>query len=92
MKGELKMRIFHKDKHTEYEMETIPDGCYNPYNINGIEKRGSLLVKMTITIYDNRDFLPIRQSHKTTRLYFDTQGNIYKNERDNKAWFNYKNK
>lgn len=86
------MRIFHKDNHTEYDMVTIPDGCYNPYNINGNEKRGSLLVKMTITIYDNLDFEPIRQSHKTTRLYFDNEGNIYKRERDAKVWFNYKNK
>jgi hypothetical protein len=86
------MRIFHKENHTEYDMVSIPDGCYNPYSINGIEKRGSLLVKMTITIFDNHDFEPIRQSYRNTKLYFDNSGNIYKRERDNKAWFNYKQK
>ena len=50
-------------------------------------ERGSSLVEYDVTTYkDNQPM--IKKFNKKRRVYFDLEGNVYKDKQSNKVWFN----
>ena len=67
----------------EFEVRFIRESGYPPTK----NERGSSLVEYDVTIYkDNQPMM--KKKKKKKRVYFDHEGNIYKNKQSNKVWFN----
>lgn len=67
----------------EFEVRFISESGY-PSTKN---ERGSSLVEYDVTIYkDNQPM--IKKFNKKRRVYFDLEGNVYKDKQSNKVWFN----
>lgn len=67
----------------EFEVRFIRESGYSPNK----SERGSSLVEYDVTIYkDNQPIL--KKFNQKKRVYFDLEGNVYKNKQSNKVWFN----
>lgn len=67
----------------EFEVRFIPESGYPPIG----KERGSSLVEYDVTIYkDNQPM--IKRFDQKKRVYFDLEGNVYKDKHSNKVWFN----
>ena len=67
----------------EFEVHFISESDYPPTK----NKRGSSLVEYDVTTYkDNQPM--IKKFNKKRRVYFDLEGNVYKDKQSNKVWFN----
>ena len=67
----------------EFEVRFIPESGY-PLTKN---ERGSSLVEYDTTIYQDNQPM-IKKLNQKRRVYFDLEGNVYKNKKSNKVWFN----
>lgn len=72
---------------TEYDITPIPESGFQPYEENGVMQRGSFLAKVTRTVFDNKDQV-VFQKYGISRLFFDSQNNIYRSRFAKKPWFN----
>lgn len=72
---------------TEYDITPIPESVFQPYEENGVMQRGSFLAKVTRTVFDNKDQV-VFQTYGISRLFFDSQNNIYRYKFAKKPWFN----
>ena len=72
---------------TEYDITPIPESGYQPYEENGVTQRGSFLAKIVRTVFDLND-QPVFQKQGMSRLFFDSQNNIYRSKFAKKPWFN----
>ena len=67
----------------EFGVRFISESGYPPTK----NERGSSLVKYDVTIYkDNQPM--IKKFNQKRRVYFDLEGNVYKDKQSNKVWFN----
>ena len=67
----------------EFEVRFISESGYPPTK----NEHDSSLVKYDVTIYkDNQPM--IKKLNQKRRVYFDLEGNVYKNKKSNKVWFN----
>ena len=67
----------------EFKVRFISESGYPPTK----NERGSSLVKYDVTIYkDNQPM--IKKFNRKRRVYFDLEGNVYKDKQSNKTWFN----
>ena len=67
----------------EFEVCFIFESGYPPTK----NERGSSLVEYNVTTYkDNQPM--IKKFNKKRRVYFDLEGNVYKDKQSNKVWFN----
>lgn len=67
----------------EFEVRFISESGY-PTTKN---ERGSSLVKYDVTTYkDNQPM--IKKFNQKRCVYFDLEGNVYKDKQSNKVWFN----
>ena len=70
-------------KNKEFEARFISESGY-PLTKN---ERGSSLVEYDVTTYkDNHPM--IKKLNQKRRVYFDLEGNVYKDKQSNKVWFN----
>lgn len=67
----------------EFEVRFISESGYPPAE----DERGSSLVEYDVTTYMNNQPMMKKFSQKK-RVYFDLKGNVYKDKRSNKVWFN----
>ena len=67
----------------EFEVRFIFESGYPPTK----NEHDSSLVEYNVTIYkDNQPM--IKKFNKKKRVYFDLEGNVYKDKQSNKVWFN----
>lgn len=67
----------------EFEVSFISESGYPPTK----NERGSSLVKYDVTTYkDNQPI--IKKFNQKRRVYFNLEGNVYKDKQSNKVWFN----
>ena len=67
----------------EFEVRFISESGY-PLTKN---ERGSSLVEYDVTTYkDNQPM--IKKFNQKRHVYFDLEGNVYKDKQSNKVWFN----
>ena len=67
----------------EFEVRFIPESVYYPTK----NERGSSLVEYDVTTYkDNHTMM--KKFNQKKRVYFDLEGNVYKDKHSNKVWFN----
>ena len=67
----------------EFEVRFISESGYLPIK----NERGSSLVEYDVTTYkDNQPM--IKKFNQKRRVYFDLEGNVYKDKQSNKVWFN----
>lgn len=67
----------------EFEVRFIRESGYPPTK----NERGSSLVEYDVTTYkDNQPM--IKKFNQKRRVYFDLEGNVYKDKHSNKVWFN----
>lgn len=67
----------------EFEVCFISESGYPPAK----NERGSSLVEYDVTTYkDNQPM--IKKFNKKRHVYFDLEGNVYKDKQSNKVWFN----
>lgn len=67
----------------EFEVRFIPESGYPPTK----NERGSSLVEYDVTTYkDNQPMM--KKFNQKKRVYFDLEGNVYKDKHSNKVWFN----
>ena len=67
----------------EFEVRFIRESGYPPTK----NERGSSLVEYDVTTYkDNQPM--IKKFNQKRRVYFDLEGNVYKDKQSNKVWFN----
>ena len=67
----------------EFEVRFISESGYPPTK----NERGSSLVECDVTTYkDNQPM--IKKFNQKRRVYFDLEGNVYKDKQSNKVWFN----
>nr|DAU95261.1 MAG TPA: hypothetical protein [Caudoviricetes sp.] len=68
----------------EFEIRFIHESGY-PSTKN---ERGSSLVEYDVTTYkDNQPMM--KKFNQKKRVYFDLEGNVYKDKQSNKVWFNF---
>ena len=67
----------------EFEVRFISESGY-PSTKN---ERGSSLVEYDVTIYKDNQTM-IKKFNQKRRVYFDLEGNVYKDKQSNKVWFN----
>ena len=67
----------------EFEVLFISESGYSPTK----NERGSSLVEYDVTTYKNNQPM-IKKFNKKSRVYFDLEGNVYKDKQSNKVWFN----
>lgn len=67
----------------EFEVRFISESGYSSTK----NERGSSLVEYDVITYkDNQPM--IKKFNKKRRVYFDLEGNVYKDKQSNKVWFN----
>ena len=67
----------------EFDVRFIPESGYSPTK----NERGSSLVEYDVTTYkDNQPMM--KKFNQKKRVYFDLEGNVYKDKHSNKVWFN----
>lgn len=67
----------------EFEVRFIRESGYSQTK----NERGSSLVEYDVTTYkDNQPM--IKKFNQKKRVYFDLEGNVYKDKQSNKVWFN----
>lgn len=71
----------------EYDIIPIPESGFQPYEENGVMQRGSFLAKVIRTVFDLNDQV-VFQKYGMSRLFFDSQNNIYRSKFAKKSWFN----
>ena len=70
-------------KNKEFEIHFIPESGYPPTK----NKYSSSLVEYDVTTY--KDSQPMmKKFNQKKRVYFDLEGNVYKDKQSNKVWFN----
>ena len=67
----------------EFEVRFISESGY-PLTKN---ERGSSLVEYDVTTYKDNQLM-IKKFNRKRRVYFDLEGNVYKDKQSNKVWFN----
>ena len=67
----------------EFEVRFIPESGY-PLTKN---ERGSSLVEYDVTTYEDNQPM-IKKFNQKRRVYFDLEGNVYKDKQSNRVWFN----
>lgn len=66
----------------EFEVRFIRESGYQPTE----NERGSSLVEYDVTTYKGNQ--PKMKFNRKRRVYFDLEGNVYKDKHSNKVWFN----
>lgn len=67
----------------EFEVRFIPESGYPPTK----NERCSSLVEYDVTTYkDNQPMM--KKFNQKKCVYFDIEGNVYKDKHSNKVWFN----
>ena len=67
----------------EFEVRFIRESGYPPTK----NERGSSLVEYDVTTYKYNQPM-MKKFNQKKRVYFDLEGNVYKDKHSNKVWFN----
>ena len=68
----------------EFEIRFIRESGYPPTE----NERGSSMVEYDVTTYKNNQPM-IKKFNQKKRVFFDLEGNVYKDKKSNKVWFNF---
>ena len=68
----------------EFEIRSIRESGYPPTE----NELGSSMVEYDVTTYKNNQPM-IKKFNQKKRVYFDLEGNVYKDKQSNKVWFNF---